>query len=664
MIRRFRLEQKSLYEKLVIAQRVADMLAKFLDGRIAPLEIGAETGGIEEWDDVVVVHSRDSFEHLQIKRQTTDFCTKDPDLREYLPKLAKRRVAREKKSVKPASGSGSPDPGDSASVEPTGMNAAKGILSVLDTAFASLAKHARGGTFAQLPERRFQLTLVGANLQIKNDLTVNHLDELCKLCRQAGLNPDELAQRVDGPTTRAYVWLTTWCGFENWTQIIDTLKRVTVVCVGNDASLEQRSIQSLGRHFKNPERTLDRLISIITAETSDVSALGCHAIICELRDELRPDIETWVQYELADIVLPAGPSWSLAGTHDLGALKPRSAQGVVEHMWSSDPGIRKLRIYAQYKASSGANLTLPAALLRMALHLPTGSLGLMRDEAIWRGSVGHEVGHTLGVSESDLNQLAWVGTTERLACSMDHVFTSRSAIHAEAQALADAMDELVWQRVSKGVFEKITLISDPPLADAMEATWIDWLAGFAVDPGSRREFLEQLLYPETEGKNAKHALRLGPRTHDLLVGAIQTLLLVAVGVGGSGNEWGHFPQCGKVLNIALQYWAGPAGAAPEVRELSDSPLNDVIGPSPAPVVILAGVSSSPTELLNIGMADDAELTTSMAAERRPHLLVTRSGLRNHLRNGTLITVRQHFSNQLKDRLLARESAIKTNVKGF
>lgn len=664
MIRRFRLEQKSLYEKLVIAQRVADMLAKFLDGRIAPLEIGAETGGIEEWDDVVVVHSRDSFEHLQIKRQTTDFCTKDPDLREYLPKLAKRRVAREKKSVKPASGSGSPDPGDSASVEPIGMDAAKGILSVLDTAFASLAKHARVGTFAQLPERRFQLTLVGANLQIKSDLTVNHLDELCKLCRQAGLNPDELAQRVDGPTTRAYVWLTTWCGFENWTQIIDTLKRVSVVCVGNDASLEQRSIQSLGRHFKNPERTLDRLISVITAETSDVSALGCHAIICELRDELRPDIETWVQYELADIVLPAGQSWSLAGTHDLGALKPRSAQGVVEHMWSSEPGIRKLRIYAQYKASSGANLTLPAALLRMALHLPTGSLGLMRDEAIWRGSIGHEVGHTLGVSESDLNQLAWVGNTERLACSMDHVFTSRSAIHAEAQALADAMDELVWQRVSKGVFEKITLISDPPLADAMEATWIDWLDGFAADPGSRREFLEQLLYPETEGKNAKHALRLGPRTHDLLVGAIQTLLLVAVGVGGSGNEWGHFPQCGKVLNIALQYWAGPAGAAPEVRELSDSPLNDVIGPSPAPVVILAGVSSSPTELLNIGMADDAELTTSMAAERRPHLLVTRSGLRNHLRNGTLITVRQHFSNQLKDRLLARESAIKTNVKGF
>lgn len=56
--------------------------------------------------------------------------------------------------------------------------------SVLDTAFASLANHARKGTFAALPDRLFQLTLVGAELKIKDGLTINHLDELCKICRQ------------------------------------------------------------------------------------------------------------------------------------------------------------------------------------------------------------------------------------------------------------------------------------------------------------------------------------------------------------------------------------------------------------------------------------------------------------------------------------------------
>nr|WP_257605597.1 ABC-three component system protein [Pseudomonas amygdali] len=586
MIKRFRLDQKSHYERLVIAQRLSEMLTKFLDGRLAPLAIGAEQGGIEEWDDVVIQHTKHSFEHLQVKRQASDFCTKDSDKAKYLAK-----------QVKSGSSNGQlqliPGPKPPRSNVPFKPKKPPQVNSVLDSAFASLAKHAAKGTFDTLPERQFQLTLVGASMKVKADLTVDHVDALCKLCRQDGLDLNELANITDGPTQRAYTWLTTWCGFQDWAQIRDTLRRVTIVCVGNDAYLEQRCAEALARHFTDPLRALKQLLMYITWGTSHVSTLGCHAVLTVLKSELRPDIETWAQYDLAETSMPTGQSWSLAGTHDLGALTPRSAQGVVEHMWSSDPGIRKLRIYAQYKAPIGANLTLPAALLRMALHLPPGTHGLMRGEPVWRSSVGHEVGHTLGVGESDLIHLAWVDNSERLGCSTNHGFASRSSILAEAQALADAMDNLVWQRVSKSVFEKFSLISDAPLADAMEAMWIRWLKGFENDLDTRRAFLEQLLYPETEGKNAKHALRLGPRTHDLMVGAIQTLLLVAVGVGGTDNEWGHFPDCGKVLSIALKYWSGPAGPAPEVRELSEDPLIEVVGPSPAPVVILAGVNYPP-----------------------------------------------------------------------
>jgi hypothetical protein len=226
------------------------------------------------------------------------------------------------------------------------------------------------------------------------------------------------------------------------------------------------------------------------------------------------------------------------------------------------------------------------------------------------------------------------------------------------------MDDLVWQRLIQGVSQKLTAITDPALAGAMETIWLQWLDGFANNSESRRRFLDQLLYPETEGKNAKLALRLGPRTLDLLVTAVETLLLVAVGVGGNGTCWASFPDCGQVLSIALKYWSGPAGSAPEVRALSDDPLMTVIGPSPAPVVILSGVSASPSQLLNIGMADDAEAATSMAAERQPHLLVTRSGTFSHLRNGSLASVRQHFTKQWQDRLVARESAIETNAKGL
>lgn len=647
MIRRFRLEQKSHYEKLVIAQRLSEMLEKFLDGRRAPLSIGAETGGIEEWDDVVIQHDERSQEHLQIKRQTTNFCTKDSDKAKYLAKCAKGKT-----HLQPIEELNPP-----ASKAPRKAPKPKDPDSVLDTAFASLAKHARKGTFEALPDRLFQLTLVGAELKIKDGLTINHLDELCKICRHDGLNLTELANRKDGPTERAYVWLTTWCGFENWTQIRDTLRRVTIVCVGNDATLEQNCHVSLGRHFTDPKRTLERLISYISGHTSDVSALGCHAVIREVEDGLRPDIVTWAQYLLSDEVKLSGKVWSFAGTHDLGGLVPRSAEGVVEHMWSSEPGNRKLRIYAVYKPPSGANLTLPSAILRMALHLPHGSQSLMLGEATWRASVGHELGLTFGSAETDLSNLPWNENPERLACAIDNEFKTLRAASNEADALANAMDDLVWKRLIQGVADKLASIPDSDLADAMEMLWLDWLSAFANAPDSRRKFLEQLLYPETEGKNAKHALRLGPRTLELLITAVETTLLVAVGIGGTNTRWDSFSGVGPVLSIALRYWSGPAGNTPLVRELSDDHLMTLIGPSPAPVVILSGVSASPSDLLDAGMADDAEAFNSMAVERQPLLVVTRSGLFKHLRNGTLASVRLHFSTQWQERVAARQSAI-------
>ena len=654
MIRRFRLEQKSQFEKLVIAQRLSEMMEQFLDGRRAPIAIGAETGGIEEWDDVVIQHHECFVEHLQIERQTTNFCTKDPDKAQYLASCAKgKRYLQQVEAPDALSGKvrqKAPKP--------------KKPDSVLDTAFASLANHARKGTFTVPPDRFFQLTLVGAELKIKDGLTINHLDELCNLCRQDGLDLTELENRQDGPTQRAYTWLTTWCGFESWTQICETLRRVTIVCVGNDATLKQRCHASLARHFTDPGRTLERLIAYIASHTSDVSALGCHAVIRQVRDGLRPDIVTWAQYLLSDESTGSGKVWSFAGTHDLGDLEPRSAVGVVKHMWSDDLGNRKLRIYATYAPPGGVRLTLPSAILRLALHLPHGSQSLMLGEATWRTSAGYELGFTLGATESDLSSLPWHENPERLACALDKEFKTLHDACDEAEALATAMDDLVWQRLIQGVEDKLAAISDAALAHEMEMVWRNWLAAFGSAPDSRRSFLEQLLYPKTEGKNAKHALRLGPRTVELLVRAVETLLLVIVGMSITNARWDSFPSAGRVLSIALRYWSGPSGNMPQVRELSDDPLMAVVGPQPAPIVILSGISASPSDLLDVGMADDVDASHNMAVERQPLLVVTRSGLFKHLRNGTLASVRKHFSMQWQERVTARQSAIQSSVKGI
>ncbi|MCW4649627.1 hypothetical protein OOT07_19045 [Pseudomonas aeruginosa] len=631
------------------------MLDKFLGGRPAPIAIGAEQGGINEWDDVVIQHVDGHYEHLQIKRQSTPFCNKAVDKAEYLASY-KHRKAKVTVTSLPVGG----DPKASAPAAPpegTGD-------SELDSAFRHLATWYGSDDSKPSPERAFTLTLVGAHIGIKKDLTVNHLDEFCKLCRQDGLDLEAFAEREDGPTKRVYLWLTSWCGFKDWNHVQRAMRRVTVKCIGNDAALEERALESLGRHFSSPQQTLDLLVAYITENTSDVAAIRCHAVVRHLQAMLKPDVETWTQYLLNQA---PGNTWSVAGTHDVRSAAPIStddaASEVVKHHWAISSQNRKLRLHAQYAAPTPNVVTLPSAILRLALHLQTGSHCLLLGESVWRSSASHEVGRTLGIGDRDLDDLPWIENTEALTCALSRDLPTQGATRLEAAALAAAMDELVWQRLQLGVSAHLASIVDTALMSAMEATWLAWVAELTADPEARQRLIEQMMYPATEGKDPRHALRIGPRTVALLETAIVVLLLVGVAIGGPGATWRSFPEHGDVLSIALRNWSGPAADTCGARALSDDDLISVIGPSPASVVILSGVDASPTSLLEHGMADDFEAATSMAAERQPQLLVTRFGVMRLLRKGTLASVQLHFEQHRRDWHMAREAAIKANGKG-
>lgn len=656
MIRRFRLEQKSRYEKLVIAQRLSDMLDKFLSGLPAPIALGTEQGGIKEWDDIVIQHVDGHYEHLQIKRQTTPFCEKAADKAVYLASF-KPRTSRKAKHQQPSP----PTNYDPKPVEPTALPEDTGE-SELDSAFKHLAKWHGSDDSKLPPDRAFTLTLVGAHIGIKKELTVNHLDEFCKLCRQDGIDLNAFAEREDGPTKRVHLWLTTWCGFKDWSHVQQTMRRVTVKCIGNDATLEERAKDSLGRHFRSPQQTLDLLLAYIN--TSDVSAIGCHAVVRHLRAMLKSDAETWTQYLLNQSI---GNSWLVAGTHDVRSAAPippdDAASGVVKHLWASESQNRKPRLHAQYAAPPPNLVNLPTAILRIALHLQTGSHCMLLGEPVWRSNVGHEVGQTLGIGSKDLDDLPWIENTETLTCALSRDLPTQSASRAEAAALTAAMDEVVWQRLQRGVAAHLASVVDTALMSALETTWLAWAEELTADPIARLLLMEQLMYPATEGKDSKHALRIGPRTVELLEMAIVMLLLVAVAIGGTGATWRSFPKHGDVLSIALRNWSGPAADTWGVRALSDDDLMSVIGPSPASVVILSGVDASPTSLLEHGMADDFEAATSMAAERQPRLLVTRFGFMRCLRTGTLASVRRHFEKHWQDWQMARDTAIEANGKG-
>ncbi|MDN5426755.1 MULTISPECIES: ABC-three component system protein [Pseudomonas] len=667
MIKRFRLEQKGRYEKLVIARRLSDMLDKYLDGRPAPMFIGAEQGGIPQWDDVVVQHTEEHWEHLQIKRQTTCFSDKHVDKEAFLQ-------SREKKAKGDKAGEGSKpsDPVDDADVA-VDTDAAKDPAddqfdSELEKVMKSLASWQAPASGAKPSKRTFTLHLPGLDVAIKGHskahiTTINHLREFWDSCNKDGLSVGDLSQRDDNPTQRVYTWLTTWCGFRDWSHVVEKMQMLSIESLGDETELETAALASLDRHFLNSRTTLSLLIDYISDNTTDTNVISCYSAAKQLQNMLRPSFQTWTQY----LLNPLGQDWTVTGTHDLdgpdtgGSVNPASQ--VVSHHWKEGAFNRQLRLHAGYRSPSPGVTALPSAILRLALHLKAGSHGLLLGEPVWRQGVDQELGSTLGIGEADLDDLPWIQNTESLSCGLGRPITSQLDNRRESAALHDAMNEVVWQQLQNRVEQKMAKITDLDLLTAMEAMWREWKPELSADQTARQSLFEQLMYPQTEGLDAKHALRIGPRTLELLEVAILMLMLTCVGLGGADAHWRAIPPIGDILSIALRHWSGGATDRGGPRLISEDSLRVVLGQSPAPVVVLSGVEASATCLRDSGMADDRAAEHSMAAERQPRLLITRFQVYSQLQRGTLTSLQEYFKKQWNEWLIERDAAINACGKG-
>ncbi|BDC85960.1 MULTISPECIES: ABC-three component system protein [Aeromonas] len=662
MIRRFRLEQKGRYEKLVIAQRLSDMVDKFLDGRPAPLGIGAEQGGIAEWDDVVIYHSDDHWEHLQIKRQTSCFSEKHLDKADYLASYQPRKktqateITSATKTAETATAEEEPEaPSD------------KKFDSELEKVLKSLATWQPPGIGVKPSKRTFSLTLPGPEVVIKGKeknqeiIRITHLREVCDLCSKDGVNLVELAKRDDKPTQNVYTWLTTWCGFKDWAHIVEKMRMLEIHCIGDEGALEARALESLDRHFSNSAMTLSVLLDYIGDSTTDTNAVTCHTTATYLQERLRPGGQSWTQYLMNPI---PGQGWTVAGTHDLGStphvLHRSPAEQIVNHHWAENIPNRRLRLHAEYARPNRA-LTLPSAILRLALHLKKGSESMLLGEAAWRQGAHNELRGTLGDTDRDLDELHWFDNSEALLCATARQLSSPTDTKVESDDLHSAMNDVVWHQLQACVGNKLNGINDHELSVAMAQKWQIWRAELDKDPEARLLLFEQMMYPQTEGINAKHALRIGPRTIELMETATLMLLLVCVGLGG--NHWRSIEPIGEVLSIALRHWSGEPTDHDGPRRLGDDSLRKLLGQAPPPVVILSGVDESATGLLEAGMAEDLEAGHSMAAERQPHLLITRFQVYKHLRTGTLVKLQAHFQKHWNAWLQAREAAIEACGKG-
>jgi len=616
MLKKVRLKEKDDYQTLFVASRVTPMLEALLEGRPGPVAVGSEQGGIPCWDDLVVLGTDRSLHHVQVKRQATAFSN-----------TAIKRPNADSR------------------------------MSELDETLASLADWA--GAAANLTSTRtFEIALLTPTVEVKKDLPIRWLEHICNDCSKTGVDCDELAKRTDGPTLKVFEWLTSWCRFKDWSHVVSALSRVSVSYPGNETNLREQITTSLARNFTDPPRVLDLLVAYVGREGNDVSQIAAENVFAHLHDFANPELITWTQYHLESHMT----GWAVCGTNGIPANDDEPPSPVVARLWDHAGATRKLRVSGPCQHNDAAPHSLPAALLRLALHIQGPSQVLVSNDGDWRNSARHASGHTLGVGDDDFDHLCWMPNTRSMAPSRQRVVKGAEAIRQEAIDLTTAMDEMTWKQVLQKMEDRLGTVRDGDLSHEMRKVWDDLREKLADDPAHRANLFARMMYPPGEALNSNHTLRVGPKSVALIANAFLLLVLVAVGLECTDISCERLGDIGAIQAIATQRWSGPRGQE-GVSELDSHGLTALMNNNVSPVVILSGLSTSPTEVLDTSLAAEPSDTTSIAAARTPKLLVTKSiVVRRLLKDGTLESVRRHFGSQIGKSITARNEAIRFDIR--
>jgi hypothetical protein len=207
---------------------MSTMVVAYLEGRQAAKWLGCEQGVVPDWDDIVQELSDGTLRHTQVKRQATDF-SDDKAKRDY--KTPRRKVGDLTTTAPPA---------------PVLRD-----LSAFDDSIAALAKWFLPTTVTDGKVRMFTVQVPDRQVKIKHEFTVRSFEEFCALCNLPNTTPAGLEAHalIDAASAHIYDWLTTWCGFTDWTHIHAALGNLKVEIKSLEIEIEQSALSMLERHF-------------------------------------------------------------------------------------------------------------------------------------------------------------------------------------------------------------------------------------------------------------------------------------------------------------------------------------------------------------------------------------------------------------------------------
>lgn len=599
MLAKLRLDQTSKYESAIAVNKIAHMLIAFANGRSHFFSIGSEQGDVEKWDDFVIMHLINNYEYIQVKRQNTPFSTDNP-LR------GNKTVGRNKGEPKE--------------------------LSELDESIKSLGvRFNSSGPIDNIKQRKFTFIVPSLSLGIKNGLTLNDLLSFRIQITSSTTVPGLIALAAASQKfTDIITWLKSWCGFTDEAHVIQALLKLKIEQVGNEEALSSDTLNSLSTCFHHPDTVLEMIASYVGHNSSFTSAITPRPLLKLLQSYLLPSVPIWTQFR------KNGVTWEISGTHGRAVTETdiEHASIIVPALWNiPSEGVVK------YHSTDSDEGTLPAALVRLVLHLKPTSVAHVNNAGSWTLVTKRLIGETLGISDNDFEGVSVRDDDSYYASSEARVLSLLRDHEDEADQLSNEMHAKTWELICSAIHTKISRMARTALRDAMEERWNNWKTALDMDVPKQKELCKSMLHPNAEGREIQAELRLGPKTVSLIADGFHLLLVVAVCFNDEPNTWETIDGQLSINVKALCYWSGPAEDKRKVRKL-DEDLSSLLGKEPSKILVLSQVDCSTSDLLDSSLADDNSMASSIASAYTPTLVVTNSTkLRILIRKGDISAVR-------------------------
>lgn len=637
MQKKLRLLKADRYAFLVCAQMMSTMVVAYLEGRQAAKWLGCEQGAVLDWDDIVQELSDGSLRHTQVKRQVTDFCGEKAKRAMKVPK---------RKSTGTAASATTP--------------LTLPELSAFDKSIAALGQWFSPATLADGKVRTFTMQVPDRRVKIKHELEMRNFEELCALCNLSTTTPSGLAvhAQTNAATAHIFDWLTTWCGFTDWTHIHKALRNLKVEVKSLEHEIEQSAVSMLERYFFPASDALKLMLHDLEHNVTDAGAATPRQILTLISQFLRPEVPLWTQYALEETSF----TWRISGCATGRANDIEDPAQTVPIFWKEGtPTEKRLKVCVKFGHQTLSNEPLTPRLIRLALHLRGPSRASISEVSPWNVAIRGALANTLGVTSDDFSSLPWVEAKDISYCVDSRQLPGVVDTNLECDNFDSAMGKVVWELTKSNVSGSIRSLQAGDLQAGVDRLWRTIYPLLDADLSKAHALLSGMLSPASEGLGTFGMMRVGPRTVDLLASGLMMLMITAVALKRN-SDMASLLSGDEIRVIALKYWGGPASSHRAARVLvdddDDTDVEDFLGKEVANIVLVSESRSSHSEVNRFTIASDRSSQDSFGASRRAMLAVTNSRqFQKAVRSGKIEMVANLLEPELRLRGLAREENI-------